>query len=162
MGSKGVKDKDSSKKDTALAHYLPHMQKEIFTVYHNVYSDCLDVPLFCLKVLSRLMGYSFIPFIASKVMLLEKTTVLRISDYGRGHWASRAGYFLCYSSYAMADKKTDVSPSPSFASLRVPPPPFAPPLQQTRWNLQLLHRGTLQKPPRPPTPKILFDFLSRT
>ena len=109
MGSRGVKDKDSIKKDTALAHYLPHMQKEIFIVYHSVYSDCPDVPLFCLKVLSRLMGYSFIPFNASKVMLLEKTAALRIFGYGPGYWASRAGYFLCYSSYAMADKKTDVS-----------------------------------------------------
>lgn len=41
-------------------------------------------------------------------MLLEKTAALRIFGYGQGFWPSRAGYFLCYSAYALADKKKDV------------------------------------------------------
>ena len=108
MGSRGSIEKDGSKKDKALAYYLPHMQKEVFIVYHSVFFDFPDVPLFALKVLSRLMGYSFIPSNVSKVMLLEKTAALRIFGFGTGYFVSRAGYFLCYSSYAMSDKRTNV------------------------------------------------------
>lgn len=109
MGSRGGSE-DASKKDSGLAHFLPHLDKEVFVVYHKLYSDSPDVPMFAMKVLSRLMGYSYIPFNANKIMLLEKTAAVRIFGYSPGLWSSRAGYFLCYSAYALANKNTDTKP----------------------------------------------------
>lgn len=65
--------------------------------------------MFALKVLSRFMGYNHpIQFNANKIMMLEKSAALRIFGYGPGFWPSRAGYFLCYSAYALAHGEKDL------------------------------------------------------
>ena len=90
-----------------------------------------------IKVLSRLMGYSYIEFNANKIMLLEKTVAVRIFGLALGFWDLRVSYFcaiplmfyhinknfwigswvlgfkgwlfLWYFSYALSHNKTDVN-----------------------------------------------------
>lgn len=84
------------------------MDKEVFSIFHTVYSENAEMPLFTLKVLSKLFGYSPLPFNAYKVMLLERTAAIRIFGYAPSFNTLRSGYFLCYTGYTLADKKTDV------------------------------------------------------
>lgn len=106
--AKGSRGKGLGKKDIALAYCLPKLDKVVFIVFHSVLSDEPDVPMFTLKVLSRFMGYNPpIQFNANKMMLLEKSTAMRIFGYGPGFWPSRAGYFLCYAAYVLAHEKKD-------------------------------------------------------
>lgn len=84
------------------------MDKEVFCVFHAVYSENAEIPLFVLKVLSRIFGYSPVHFNANKIMLLERTAAFRIFGLSPGFNTSRSGYFLCYSSYLLADGKTNV------------------------------------------------------
>ena len=84
------------------------MDKEVFSIFNTVYSENAELPLFTLKVLSKLFGYSPLPFNAYKVMLLEKTAAIRIFGYAPSFNTLRSGYFLCYTGYTLADKKTDV------------------------------------------------------
>ena len=84
------------------------MDKEVFCVIHAVYSEDAEIPLFALKVLSRIIGYSPIHYNANKIVLLERTTAIRIYGYAPGFNISSSGYFLCYSGYLLADGKTNV------------------------------------------------------
>lgn len=107
-GSRGAV-KNEWTKDTSLGHYLPLLDKDVFIVFHSLFSENPEFPMFALKVLSCFMGFLPIQFNANKIMLLEKTCAMRIFGYGPGFWASRAGYFLCYASYALAHEETDVN-----------------------------------------------------
>ena len=84
------------------------MDKEVFCVIHAVYSEDAKIPLFALKVLSRIIGYSLVNFNAHKVVLLERTAAIRIFGYAPGFNTSRSGYFLCYSGYLLVDGNTNV------------------------------------------------------
>ncbi len=63
--------------------------------------------MFALKVLSRFMGYYPLQMNSNKVLLLERLAALIIFGYGLGFQASRAGYCLCFSTYAIASKEKD-------------------------------------------------------
>ena len=108
VGSRITPKNEAIKRDTTLAHYLPSLDKEVFIVFHTSFSKNADIALFTLKVISRFMGFSSIQANANKVMLLERTTALRIFGYGLGFNTLRASYFLCYYSHALANKKIDV------------------------------------------------------
>ena len=84
-----------------MAHYASFIDKEIFVVFHNRYSDDVSIPILALKALSRYMGYSFIPNNVTRIMLIERTVAIRIFGYDLGFWPSRVGYFLCYAAYAL-------------------------------------------------------------
>ena len=84
------------------------MDKEVFCVFHAVYSKDAKIPLFSLKVLSRIIGYSLVNFNAHKVVLLERTVAIKIFGYAPGFNTARSGYFLCYSSYILADGTTNL------------------------------------------------------
>ena len=84
-----------------MAQYACLIDKEIFVVFHNKYSNDASIPILALKSLSRYMGYSFIPNNVTRIMLIEKTATICIFRYGPGFWPSRAGSFLCYSAYAL-------------------------------------------------------------
>ena len=99
--SRGTSDRRRLGLDASLAHYASFIDKEIFVVFHNKYSDDASIPILALKSLSRYMGYSFIPNNVTRIMLIEKTASIRIFGYGPGFWPSRAGYFLCYTAYAL-------------------------------------------------------------
>ena len=92
----------------ALIHYLPRLDKATFCALHSQFSEDPEVPLFALKTLSRFMGYHTLQMNSNKVLLLERSAVLRIFGYAPGFQASRAGYFLCFSSYVIASKEKDV------------------------------------------------------
>ena len=79
--------------DASLSQYASFIDKEIFVVFHNKYSDDASIPILALKALSRYMGYSFIPNNVTWIMLIEKTAAICIFGYGPGFWPSRAGYF---------------------------------------------------------------------
>lgn len=105
-GSRG--HAEESRKDTALANYLKMMDKEVFCVFHSNFSEKPDLPLFALKILSRFLGPSPIQANANKVMLLERNAAQRIFGVSPGFNCSRAGYFLCYASYLLANKEKDM------------------------------------------------------
>ena len=84
------------------------MDKEVFCVFHAVYFENVEIPLFSLKVLSRIIGYSPVNFNAHKVVLLERTAAIRIFGYAPGFNTARSRYFLCYSSYLLADGTKNV------------------------------------------------------
>ena len=99
--SRGTSDHRRLGLDASLAHYASFIDKEIFVVFHNKYSDDASIPMLALKALSRYTGYSFIPNNVTRIMLIEKTIAIRIFGYSTGFWPSRAGYFLCYFAYAL-------------------------------------------------------------
>lgn len=99
---------EESRKDTALAHYLKMLDKEVFCVFHSIFSEKPDLPLFALKILSKFLGPSPIQFNANKVMLIERNAAQRIFGVSPGFNCSRAGYFLCYASYLLANKEKDL------------------------------------------------------
>ena len=106
-GSSSKAKNEAIKKDTALARYLPSLDKEVLIVFHAS-SKNVELDLFTLKVLSRFMGFSSIQANANKVILLERTVALQIFGYAPTFNTLRSSYFLCYSSYALVDKKTNV------------------------------------------------------
>ena len=93
--SRGTSDRRRLGLDASLAHYASFIDKEIFVVFHNKFSDDASIPILALKALSRYTGYSFIPNNVTRIMLIEKIASIRIFGYGPGFWPSRAGYFLC-------------------------------------------------------------------
>ena len=98
----------STLKDIALGHYLARIDPNSFLVFHSSFSEDATWPILCIKALTRLLGFSGLQYNAHKVMFLEKTAAIRIFGYGPGYSASRAGYFLAFTSYALAANRTDV------------------------------------------------------
>ena len=92
----------------ALIHYLRKLDSASFCALHSQFSEDPEVPLFALKALSKFMDYHPLQMNSNKVLLLERSAALRIFGYAPGFQASRAGYFLCFSSYVMAFKEEDV------------------------------------------------------
>lgn len=82
------------------------MDKEVFSVFHVVFFENVEMPLFAFKILTKYLGYAPVHSNAHRVMLLERTTALRIFGYAPGFNTLRCGYFLCYTSYALSNKKT--------------------------------------------------------
>ena len=99
--SRGTSDHRRVGLNASLAHYASFIDKEIFVVFHIKYSNDASIPILALKAHSRYTGYSFIPNNVTRIMLIEKTTAIRIFGYSPSFWPSRARYFLCYSAYAL-------------------------------------------------------------
>lgn len=99
--SRGTSDRRRVGLDASLAHYSSFIDKEIFVVFHNKYFDDASIPILALKALSRYTAYSSIPNNVTRIMLIDKIAAIRIFGYGPSFWPSRAGYFLCYSAYAL-------------------------------------------------------------
>ncbi|MCO5585925.1 hypothetical protein L7F22_039859 [Adiantum nelumboides] len=72
------------------------------------YSEDPKLPIFALKVLSRFMGHTSLQGNANKILMLERAAALRIFGCATGFNASRASYFLCYSSYTAAAQVSNV------------------------------------------------------
>ncbi|MCO5583885.1 hypothetical protein L7F22_037801 [Adiantum nelumboides] len=93
----------------ALIHYLPKLDKDVFCAFHSQFSDHPELPMFAIKTLSRFMGFLPLPNNVNRILLLVKrTAAFRIFGYALGFHGSRAGYFLCYSSYVLSNKDTNV------------------------------------------------------
>lgn len=111
--ARGTREKStetrSRRPSSALMHYLPTLNKAVFCAFHMNFSEDAELPIFAFKVLSRFMGYTPLQINANKVLLLERAAALRIFGYAVGFNASRAGYFLCYSSYAAAAEVSDIN-----------------------------------------------------
>lgn len=73
------------------------------------FSEDAEIPIFAIKVLSHFMGFTSLQANANKVLFIERAAALRIFGYAPGFNASRAGYFLCYSSYASGAGESDIN-----------------------------------------------------
>lgn len=104
-----VTETKSRRQSFALMHYLPTLDKVVFCAFHMNFSKDAELPVFALKVLSRFMGYTLLQINANKVWLLERAAALRIFGYAASFNASRAGYFLYYSSYAATVEESDIN-----------------------------------------------------
>ncbi|MCO5547068.1 hypothetical protein L7F22_000509 [Adiantum nelumboides] len=91
-----------------LIHYVPKLEKDVFCAFHSQFSDHLELSMFAIKTLSRFMGFLPLPKNVNRILLLERAAAFRIFGYAPGFHGSRAGYFLCYSSYVISNNDTNV------------------------------------------------------
>ncbi|MCO5568678.1 hypothetical protein L7F22_022377 [Adiantum nelumboides] len=91
-----------------LIHYLPKLDKDIFCVLHSQFLDHSELPMFAIKTLSRFMGFLPLPNNVNRILVLKRAAAFRIFGYAPGFYGSRVGYFLCYSSYVISNKDTNV------------------------------------------------------
>lgn len=109
-GSRGKSAEGLQRKDAhAMFHYLPKLDQDVFCALHTQFSEDPDLSLFALKTLSKYMGFHPLQSNSNKVLLLERSAAFRIFGHAPGFQASRAGYFLCYSSYALASNQKDLN-----------------------------------------------------
>ncbi|MCO5613316.1 hypothetical protein L7F22_067592 [Adiantum nelumboides] len=92
----------------ALIHYLPKLDKDVFCALHSQFTDHPELPMFSIKTLSRFMGFLPLPNYVNRILVLERAAAFKIFGYAPGFHGSRARYFLCYSSYFISNKDTNV------------------------------------------------------
>lgn len=108
-GSRGKLNESTCRKEShALMHYLPKLDKDVFCAFHAQFSEDPEVSMFAMKVLSIFMGYIPLQMNTNKILLIERAAAFRIFGQAPRFNSSRSGYFLCYSSYALAAKDKDV------------------------------------------------------
>ena len=96
-------------KDATLKYYISQLGNPNLVIYHLKLSCNGYMPVFTFKTLSRYLGSYYVQASASKIILLEKKTVVDIYGYAHAMQGSLAGSYLTYTGLALSVGQKDSS-----------------------------------------------------